>query len=112
MISYTIPRGIKVRETIAYGLNGKQLIYLAFGIGGAVGIISLPIPIDLKIAGSVLSSVGSIFLSIAKVHGQDLDRYALNSIKYPLRQKEWSNNEEEEESTIKIRFRSRQPNTV
>lgn len=109
---YTIPRGIKVRETVAYGLNGKQVIYLAFGIGGAIGAFALPLPIDVRIAGGILSSVGSLILSLAKRHGQELDKYAWNTACYSLRQKEWNNNEEEKPSTITINFHSRQSSTA
>lgn len=112
MESYTIPRGIKIKEVVAYGLNGKQIIYLAFGVLGGIGVFSLPIPIDLKIAGGILSSVSSIVLSLAKRHGQDLDKYVLNTALYPLRQKEWNNNEEEKPSTIRIVYHSRQSNTA
>jgi hypothetical protein len=107
----TIPRGLKIRETVAYGLNGKQIIYLAFGIGGAVGICTLPLPIDLKMAGSILSAIASLALSLAKRHGQELDKYALECIKYPLRQKEWSNVDESPKE-ITINFRAKQPHTT
>jgi hypothetical protein len=109
MERYTIPRGIKIRETVAYGLNGKQIIYLAFGLGGAVGVASLPLPIDLKIAGGIVSAVGSVILSLAKRYGQELDKYVWNSVKFPLRQKEWNNHVEEKPQSIIINIRSRQP---
>jgi hypothetical protein len=109
---YTIPRGIKVRETVAYGLNGKQIIYLGFGLGGALGVFALPLPIDLRIAGGILSVVSSILLSLMKRHGQELDKYVWNSIKYPFTQKEWNSDEEEKPSTVTIRFNARQPSTV
>jgi hypothetical protein len=112
MEHYTIPRGIKVRETVAYGLNGKQIIYLAFGVGGAIGVASLPLPIDLKIAGGILSALGSLLLSLAKRHGQELDKYVWNTIKYPLREKEWNNIEEKKPNTITINFHSRQSSTA
>jgi hypothetical protein len=109
---YTIPRGIKVRETVAYGLNGKQLIYLAFGVGGSIGVFALPIPIDLRIAGGIMTSIGSVFLSLAKRHGQELDKYVWNTVKYPLRHKEWNENVETRPNPIVIRYHSRQPSTI
>jgi hypothetical protein len=112
MERYTIPRGIKVRETVAYGLNGKQIIYLAFGVGGAIGMFSLPLPIDLKIAGSVLSALCSLMLSLAKRHGQELDKYVFETMKYPFRQKEWNNNVEEKPKSVIINIRSRQSSAV
>jgi hypothetical protein len=112
MERYTIPRGIKVKETVVYGLNGKQIIYLAFGIGGAIGVASLPLPVDLKIAGAILSTISSLILSLTKRHGQELDKYIFNTIKYPLRGKEWNNNVEEKPKSIVINYHSRQSSTA
>jgi hypothetical protein len=113
METYTVPRGIKIRETVAYGLNGKQIIYLAFGIGGALGICALPLPFDLKIAGSILSSIASLFLSLAKRHGQELDKYVWNTVQYSVRNKELKNDVEEKPvHTIKINYGTRQPSTA
>lgn len=112
MERYTIPRGIKIRETVAYGLNGKQIIYLGFGLGGAIGVFNLPLPLDLKIAGGILSALISLVISITKRHGQELDSYVWNTIKYPLRGKEWNNDVEEKPKSIVINFRTRQSSTV
>lgn len=111
MNNYVIPRGIKVRETVAYGMNGKQLIYLSIGFSGSLGFYALPLPLEVKIAGAILSVVGSLALSLAKRHGQDLDSYVLNSMKYPIRNKEWSE-ASEKAKPITIRFHSRQSSTV
>jgi hypothetical protein len=85
----TIPRNIKVKEAFIYNLNGKQILYLAVGIGGSLALWSLGIPIDFKMIGSIVCVSASLFLSLAKAHGQELDTYLLNSIKYPVRNKEW-----------------------
>lgn len=111
METYTIPRGIKIREVVAYGLNGKQIIYLGFGAGAGLGFATLPIPLELKIAGGIIVAVSSLLMSLAKRHGQELDKYVGNTITYKLRQKEWSN-VEEEESPIRINFNSRQSSTA
>jgi hypothetical protein len=105
MVSYTIPRRIKVREIVAYGLNGKQMIYLACGLGAGGGILALPLPLEVKIAGSIMTTVGSIFLSLAKRHGQDLDKYVWNTVVYPLRQKEWNDDVQTEKGSIKVRIK-------
>lgn len=112
MERYTIPRGIKVKEAIVYGLNGKQIIYLAFGVGGALGVFALPLPIDLKIAGGILSAISSLILSLTKRHGQELDQYVWNTIKYPIRQKEWNNDVEEKPKSIIINYHSKQSSTA
>jgi hypothetical protein len=107
METYTIPRGIKIREVVAYGLNGKQIIYLGGGIGGALGVVTLPIPLEFKIAGGVIVALSSLMLSLAKRHGQELDKYAFNTVGYYLRNKEWSVNTEEDKP-IKITFRTKE----
>lgn len=111
METYTIPRGIKVREVVAYGLNGKQIIYLGFGAGAGLGVFTLPLPLELKIAGGIIVAVSSLLLSLAKRHGQELDKYVGNCVAYQFRQKEWSN-VEKEESPIRINFRSKQSSTA
>jgi hypothetical protein len=98
-----IPRNIKVKEVIAYNLNGKQIIYLLVGIGGSLFLWTLGIPIDPKIAGSIACISASLFLSLAKAHGQELDKYIVNSIKYPLRTKEWSE-ENAKKPVLRIRY--------
>jgi hypothetical protein len=100
----TIPRNIRVKEIVTHGLNGKQVIYLTLSIGGAILIWSLGIPIDLKIAGSIASVSASLFLSLAKAHGQELDRYIVNSIKYQVRQKEWGGENAKKTPVCNIRF--------
>lgn len=109
METYTIPRGIKVREVVAYGLNGKQIIYLGFGCGGGLGLFALPLPLELKIAGSIIVATSSLLLSLAKRHGQELDSYVFNAITYQIRQKEWTMNVETETTPIRINFHSKQP---
>jgi hypothetical protein len=90
---YVIPRNINVKETVAYGLSGKQIAYLVIGLGGAVAIWSITgiplIGVTEKAVASLAVIVGSIGFSVAKVHGQNLDRYVVNSIKYPMRNKEF-----------------------
>ncbi|HLI46961.1 MAG TPA: PrgI family protein [Geobacterales bacterium] len=111
METYTIPRGIKTKEIVAYGLSSKQIIYLGFGIGAGLSFFTLSIPIDLKIAGSVISAITSLMLSLAKRHGQELDKYIGNFILYNIRQKEWENSVEKE-SSIRINFHPRQSSAV
>lgn len=92
MEQYIIPRNIMVKETIAYGLNGKQMLYIAVGLGGSAILWTAGIPyfgVIEKIVGSIFCMAGGLVLSVAKAHGQDLDSYLLNSIKYPLRTKEF-----------------------
>jgi Ca2+/Na+ antiporter len=98
-----IPRNIKVKEIVAYNLNGKQILYLLIGVGGSLILWSLGIPIDFKIAGSVAMISASLFLSLAKAHGQDLDKYIANSIMYPLRTKEWGG-ENAKKCVLNIRY--------
>lgn len=105
MVSYTIPRGIKVREIVAYGLNGKQMIYLASGLGLGGSILALPIPLEFKIASSIVAVVSSVLLSLAKRHGQDLDKYVWNTIVFPMRQKEWIEDVQTETGSIKVRIK-------
>jgi hypothetical protein len=100
----TIPRNIKVKEIISYGLSGKQLVYLAFGIGKGVLIWMTALPVDVKIAGSVIAITISLALSLAKAHGQDLDKYILNSIKYPMRQKEFGGESNAKKVSCNIRY--------
>jgi hypothetical protein len=99
-----IPRNIKVKEVVAYGLSGKQMIYLIVGIGGSMAIWMCGIPIDVKMAGSVITISASLVMSIAKVHGQELDKYLLNSIKYPLRQKEFGGESNAKAPACNIRY--------
>jgi hypothetical protein len=104
-----IPRNIKVREGVIYGLNGKQALYLAMGIGGAVASFSIgsEFPVDMKIAGSVASVSGSLFFALGKAHGQDLDRYVWNSARYPFRKKEYGGDGvdiQETQPVINIRY--------
>lgn len=86
---YTIPRNIKVKETIAFGLSGKQVVYLSIGLVAAGGIIATGLPAFLKIGAIGNCIVASLALSLAKAHGQDLDKYIYESMKYPLRAKEF-----------------------
>jgi hypothetical protein len=110
METYTIPRGIKVREVVAYGLNGKQIIYLGFGCGGGLGLFALPLPLEVKIAGSIIVATSSLLLSLATRHGQELDKYVWNTITYQFRQKEWSIDvETEKENSIRVNFKTQQP---
>jgi hypothetical protein len=111
-MKYVIPRGIKVKETVAYGMSGKQILYLASGLSTGISLFSLLLPLEVKIAGTILSIVGSLALSLAKRHGQELDKYIWNSVKYPIRNKEWSDTDEKKEAPIAIRFHSRQPSAV
>jgi hypothetical protein len=99
-----IPRNIKVKEMVAYGLNGKQIIYLGISLCGTMALWSLGIPIDLKMAGSVICISAALFLSLAKAHGQELDRYIFNCIKYPFRQKEFGGESNAKEVTINVRY--------
>jgi hypothetical protein len=101
-----IPRNIRVKEIMAYGLSGKQVLYLGIGVGASIVIWSITgVPLDVKMALSVLSISTSLFLSLAKIHGQDLDRYVVNSIKYPLRQKQFGGDSiEEKRMVIRIRY--------
>lgn len=93
MEQYVIPRNIKIRETVAYGLSGKQILYLTVGLGSSIAIWSITgiplVGVPEKIAGSILTVAGSLSLSLAKRHGQELDKYLWNSIKYPIRAKEF-----------------------
>lgn len=111
MENYVIPRNIKVKETIGFGLNGKQIIYLAVGIAGAGGVIATGLPILLKIGGIAYCIMGSLALSLAKAHGQELDRYVFESIRYPLRAKEFegglqyaSNEESKKPPVVRLRY--------
>lgn len=85
-----IPRNIKTKEIVAYRFNSKQVFYLLIGIGGSVAVWSLGLPLDAKMIGTVISISASLFLSLAKVHGQELDTFIKNSIAFPMRTKEWS----------------------
>jgi hypothetical protein len=109
--TYTIPRGIKIREVVAYGLNGKQIIYLGGGIGAGLGVFTLPLPLEFKIAGGIIVAVSSLLLSLAKRHGQELDKYVVNTVAYQFRKKEWAKDEQEKPS-IRINFHSRQSSTA
>lgn len=100
----TIPRNIRIREIVAYGLNGKQLMYLGVSLCGTMLLWSLGIPLDLKMIGSVACISAALFLSLAKVHGQDLDRYILNCIKYPFRQKEFGGDLSDKKTTVNLRY--------
>lgn len=102
MESYIIPRNIKVKEVFVQGLTGKQMLFLVLGAGGALLIWSAgaPLPIDVKLAGTVMSLAGSLSLSLAKVNGQELDRYAINCVKYPMREKTFGGEEVEKGKII------------
>lgn len=92
MEQYVIPRNIMVKETIAYGLNGKQMLYIAVGLGGSAILWTAGIPFFgfiEKVVGSLFCMAGGLALSVAKAYGQELDSYVFNSIKYPLRTKEF-----------------------
>lgn len=101
---FTIPRDIKVKEIVAYGLNGKQMLYLGVGMVGVVTTLTVGafLPLDLKIVGCIFSVVGSLCLTLIKIHGQELDRYLWNSIKYPLRQREFGGDTFEKDSVFGV----------
>jgi hypothetical protein len=99
-----IPRNIKVREMVAYGLNGKQMIYLGLSVCGTMFLWSLGIPLDMKLAGSVLCISAALFLSLAKAHGQELDKFIMNSIKYPFRQKEFGGESNAKAPIVNVRY--------
>lgn len=107
-MQYVIPRDIKVKEVMAYGLNGKQMLYLLCGIGGAVGIATLAhgLPIQYPIASSIICFGSSLIVSTSKVHGQDVDKYIANSVKYPIRQKQFGGNANaiQKEPTVNLRY--------
>lgn len=112
MVKYTIPRNIKVREVVAFGLNVRQIIYIGTGLAGAIGSLALPIPIDLRIVTGVISTTCGVAFSLSKCHGQDLDKYIFNSAVYPIRAKEWQDNVQQKENVIRIRFHSRKSSPV
>jgi hypothetical protein len=104
---YLIPRNIKVKEVVAYGLNGKQVLYLIAGIGGSILLWSAGIPtfgIAEKLAGSAICIGGGLSLSLAKVQGQELDRYLANTVRYPLRSKEFEGGKEGAKVIYTIRY--------
>jgi hypothetical protein len=91
--NYIIPRNIRVREEIGFGLNAKQVLYVVLGVGGVVSTLATPLPLDLKIIGSILSIGSSLLFAIGRLYGQEADRYIYNSIKYPLRTKVYEEKE-------------------
>jgi hypothetical protein len=96
MERYVVPRNIKVREVVAHGLNGKQLAYILIGAGGSFVLWSAGIPffgIAEKLAGTVVCMGAGLSLSLAKVNGQELDKYAYNTARYPFRAKEFEGGE-------------------
>lgn len=116
---YIVYRNIKVKEGVALGLNSKQVLYVMIGIGGTLVLWSLgtPLPMDAKLIGSVISMSTGLFVALGKVYGQDVDRYILNSIRYPVRQKKFGgvSNENTDKKTgpvIKIRYNLQQSFTV
>lgn len=110
MEGYVIPRNIKVKETIIYGLDKKQIIYIAIGLGGAVLFWTSGIPflgIIEKAVGGIFCIAGGLAFSTAKAYGQDLDAYAINSVKYALRTKEFeggSGNDNSKSPILHIRY--------
>lgn len=109
---YLIPRDLRAKEGIAYGLTGKQILYIGAGLMAGLGAVGLPIPIDLKIVTGVVSTTSGVIFSLARRHGQELDRYLLNSVRYQVRNKEWGVSYEKDEIPIKIRFHSREASAV
>lgn len=106
-MKYVIPRNIKVKETIGYGLNGKQMLFVGLGILGAVSVSVIAMPLDLRIASGIFSIGSGLAVSTAKMHGQDIDKYIVNSIKYPLRKKTFHQGEDtnvQKETIVRIRY--------
>lgn len=101
---YTIPRNIKVREGLIHGLNGKQVIYIGVGLGLSLAVCATGLPIDVKIAASAISVSGGLLLSMKKIHGQEIDKYIVNSVKYPLRRKEFGGEDNEKTVVCHLRY--------
>lgn len=114
-MQYKIPREIRINETVGYGLTGRQMMYGVLGIAGTILTLKFNIGLEIRIVISILSIMISFMLSMAKKHGQHLDRYALNSVRYAMRDKNIAGGNEhvqESKPTIKININSKQPATV
>lgn len=106
MKQYKIPRNLNIREVLAYGLTGKQLLYIGIGVGGAVASFASPLPVIIKFAGVSYSICTGLWVAVGKIHGQDVDRYMGNSIQYAARGKDYENDTEKKEETVQIRLRT------
>lgn len=109
MEKYIIPRNIKIKESVVYGLNGKQIIYLSIGVAGGLSAyyFGASLPTHIRIAIALYSVASSLAFTLCRLHGQDLDRYTFNAVRYPLRTKEYGGEEDGKKLVVNIRYSTR-----